>query len=208
MSLKDFKFENLPRAAQMVVFAILGLVLAGIFYFMYLRDVISRRDALRTEVAQLEASVAQGRAVASQVERYKEEIAQLEIRLKELRSILPSEKETPQVLKSVQTMARLSNLNIMKFFPQPVVNRAFYSDWPIQIDVQGSYDALGLFFEKISKAQRIINVDSLAVRGIAGSTDTMRTLNASCIATTYVYREVQEQQDAKAPLKSKKRGAR
>ncbi len=208
MSLKDFKFENLPRPAQMIVLSILGLVLAGVFYFMYLRDIVSRRDTLKAEVTQLEASVAQGKAVASQVERFKQELADQERRLKELRSILPSEKETPLVLRSVQGMASNSNLTIMKFFPQPVIARAFYSDWPIQIDVQGSYNALGSFFEKISKAQRIINVDSLAIRGISGSTDAMRTLNASCIATTYVFREGEEQQDSKAPAKSRKSGAR
>jgi type IV pilus assembly protein PilO len=191
-----------------MIFAILGLVLVGIFYFMYLRDIISRRDALRTEVNQLEASVAQGRAVASQVEQFKLELAQLEKRLSELRTILPSEKETPQVLKSVQNMASSSDLTITKFVPQPIVSRAFYSDWPIQIDVQGSYNALGLFFEKISKAQRLINVESLAMRGIPGSTDSARTLNASCIATTYVFREGQEQPEPKAPSKSNKRGAR
>jgi type IV pilus assembly protein PilO len=208
MALKDFKLQNLPRSAQILIFAALGLVLSGIFYFMYLRDLIGKRDTLRAEVAKLEISVAQGRAVASQVERFKQELAQLEERLNILRKILPSEKETPQVLKSVQSMASMSNLNIMKFIPQPVANKTFYSNWPIQIDVQGSYDALGSFFEKISRATRIINVDTIAIHGIPGSTDPARTLTASCTATTYVYREAPEQPEVKAPPKSKKRGAK
>jgi len=208
MALKDFKFENLPRSAQIGVFAVLGLILAGIFYSMYLRDLITRRDVLRKEVSQLEVSVAQGRAVASQIEKFKQELAQLEERMKVLRQILPSEKETPQVLKSVQSMASSSNLNILKFVPQPIVNRTFYSDWPIQMDVEGSYDALGSFFEKISEAKRIINVDSIAIKGINGSTNTQRTLSATCTATTYVFREGPEQQPAKKPAKTNKRGAR
>ncbi len=208
MALKDFKFENLPRSAQIGVFAVLGLILAGIFYSMYLRDLITRRDVLRKEVSQLEVSVAQGRAVASQVEKFKQELNQLEERMKVLRQILPSEKETPQVLKSVQSMASSSNLNILKFVPQPIVNRTFYSDWPIQMDVEGSYDGLGSFFEKISEAKRIINVDSLAIRGINGSTNPQRTLNATCTATTYVFRDGSEQEAAKKPAKTNKRGAR
>jgi type IV pilus assembly protein PilO len=208
MALKDFKFDKLPRSAQIGIFAALGLVLAGIFYFMYLRDLIAKRDTLRSEVSQLEASVAQGRAVASQIEKFKLELAQLEERLTVLRQILPSEKETPQVLKSVQSMASASNLNIMRFVPQPIVNRTFYSDWPILMDVQGSYDALGSFFEKISEAKRIINVESLAIRGIDGSTNSSRTLNATCTATTYVFREGDEMQDIKTPAKAKKRGAK
>jgi len=86
-------------------------------------------------------------------------------------------------------MAAASNLKISKFDPQPVVPRAFYADWPITMEVSGSYNSLGEFFERIGRATRIINVDNISVKGIEGSTDLTRTLNATCTATTFVFRE-------------------
>ncbi len=191
MSLKGLKLENLPRSAQLLIFAGLLISLMAVFYFIYLSDWIKERDALHAEVQQLQSAVAQSAAVESQLERFKKEVAQLENRLELLRAILPAQKETPTVLRSVQEMASSSNLKISKFTPQPVVPRAFYSDWPIQMQVEGSYDALGRFFEKVSEATRIINVGNISIKGIDGSTDFNRTLTATCTATTFVFREEQ-----------------
>ena len=197
MALSDYSLKNLPRSIQIVIFAavVAGLVL--VFYLYYLKGLLEQRATLQAEVSRLESSVAQGRAIESRLERFKKDLAQLEERLAELRSILPAQKETPIILRSVQQMAASSDLKISKFTPQPVIPRAFYVDWPIVIEVQGNYGGLGLFFEKIGQATRIINVGNISIKGIDGSTDPMRTLNASCTATTFVYREDQQSSDVK-----------
>ncbi len=189
MALKDFRLDSLSRPTQMLLFLALVVLLVAVFYFFYMRGALEEREALTREVTQLEISVAQGTAIASQLEQFKKELAQLEERLNVLRSILPAAKETPSVLKSVQQMAAASNLKIMRFRPQPAIPRAFYSDWPIQLEVQGCYDGLGSFFEKIGQSTRLINVENIAVKGIEGSKDPTKTLNATCTATTFVFRE-------------------
>ena len=202
MALKDLSFENLPRSAQISIFAVLAVALVFVFHSYYMKGLLQERDVLRTEVARLEVEVAQGKAIETQHERFKVELAQLEERLKTLRDVLPSGKETPQILRSIQQMALASSLKILKFAPQPVVPRAFYADWPIQIEVEGSYNGLGNFFEKVGQATRIINVDTLGVHGIDGSTDASRTLNAVCTATTFVFRD---EQVAAGPKQERKR---
>lgn len=89
-------------------------------------------------------------------------------------------------------MAVSSNLKIIKFMPKPLIHRVFYSDWPITIEVEGNYNGLGMFFEKMSQAIRIVDVGTITINGIEGSTDPSKTLNASCTATTFVYKEEQE----------------
>jgi type IV pilus assembly protein PilO len=189
MQFKIPRFESQPRLVQIGIIAAVIAALGVAFYVFYFRGALETRDALKAEVDKLEISIAQGTAVARQAKRFEEELKGLQARLEELRSILPNQKETPEVLRSVQQMAASSNLKIIKFQPQPVLPRTFYSDWPIQLEVQGYYDALGLFFEKIGQATRIINVENIAVKGIEGSTDPTRTLNAVCTATTFVFKE-------------------
>lgn len=192
MATSDYRFENLPRSAQISIFTVVVLCLAFVFYFYYLKDLIKERDKIQAEVVQLEKTVEQGTAIENQLKRFKQELTQLEQRLVILQSILPAQKETPAVLRSVQQMAASSNLKISRFTPQPVVPRAFYSDWPIQIEVEGNYDGLGSFFEKVSQATRIIDVGSISIAGSdAQATDQARTLTASCTATTFVFREDQ-----------------
>ena len=192
MGIRDYRFESLPRSVQVVIFVALVGCLAFVFYLYYLKDLIIQRDVIQAEIARLELSVAQGTAIENQLKRFKQELAQLEERLAVLRSILPSEKETPAVLRSVQKMAAASNLKINKFIPKPVIPRTFYSDWPIEIEVEGNYDGLGLFFEKISQATRIIDVGDISITGMDKPPENPNiTLTASCTATTFVFREDQ-----------------
>ncbi len=189
MKLSDYRLDNLPLWAQIALFGLLAAGLSGVFYVFYLKGLLEQREALSAEVKKLEISVAQASAVASQLERFKAEVAELEERLKVLRSILPSQKETPTVLRSVQRMAASSDLKINKFIPRPLVPRAFYVDWPIGMEVEGSYDGLGYFFERISQFTRIVNVDNISIKAIEGSTDSRKTVTAACTATTFVFRE-------------------
>lgn len=206
MAIRDYRFENLPRSVQIVVFAVIIGCLAFVFHLYYLKDLIKQRDSLRKEIAKLEQAVAQGAAIENQLKQFKQELAQLEERLAVLQSILPSEKETPAVLRSVQKMAASSNLKINKFVPKPVVPRAFYSDWPIQIEVEGNYDGLGMFFEKVSQATRIIDVGDISIAGMERPPeDPNTTLTASCTATTFVFREDQPVSSDEKPKKKEKK---
>ena len=191
MALADFRLENLPRSAQILLFLGVAVALSYIVYSFYFQGMIDQRTALQDEIKKLETSVAQAQAVASQLPRFKEEVARLEERLAELSTILPSEKETPIVLRSVLDMASASNLKIMRFVPKHTVPRNFYVDWPIEVSVQGSYNALGRFFEKVSQYGRIINVDNIGIKTFETGTNAARTVSAVCTATTFVFREEQ-----------------
>ena len=189
MDLRDISLNNLPRPVQHAVIAVLIVCMAGLFYMYVLKDNIRACDTLQTEINRLEQSVAKITAIESQLEQFKKELAEKEQRLAELRKILPAQKETPTVLRSVQHMAVASNLKILRFTPKQVINRDFYSDWPIEIEVQGNYNGLGTFFEKIGRSTRLIDVGNISIQDIAGSMDEKLTLKAQCTATTFVYME-------------------
>jgi type IV pilus assembly protein PilO len=191
MAFGNIKLGNLPRRAQNALIAALGLSLAFSGYWFYLKDLQATRSGLQSEVAKLRSSVSQAVAVEQRLSQFKRELAAIDARLDELRRILPSQKETPDVLRAVQRMADESNLRIVKFVPQPVASQAFYLDWPIAMEIQGSYNALGTFFEKIGMFARVVNVDNITVKNIEGSTDPSKTLNSNCTATTFVYRDEQ-----------------
>jgi type IV pilus assembly protein PilO len=197
MPLSDYRFENLSRSTQIVVFSVLMLGLAVIFYAFYLKGMLEEKATLQKEVTRLEAAVAQAQAVEAQLAKFKKELAELEQRLEALKSMLPSQKETPSILRSVQQMAASNDLKILKFMPQPIVPRSFYVEWPITIDVEGTYNGLGLFFEKIGDATRIIDVGNFAIRGLEVSASPSRSIAATCTATTFVFREDQVAPTAK-----------
>jgi len=179
--------KNMSRLIQVGIAAAVVLCMTGVFYMYVLQDLIEQSKAQKNKIASLTTAVAKGTAVESQVKRFEMELATLEERLVVLQSILPEEKETAELLRNIQQMAMKSNLKINQFEPRSMEARDFYSNWPIEIEVEGNYHGLGLFFEKISQYPRIIDIGKLAIRNIDHQTDPNRTLVASCTAVTYVF---------------------
>jgi Tfp pilus assembly protein PilO len=57
------------------------------------------------------------------------------------------------------------------------------------MSLEGNYNNLGLFFQKVATFQRIINVDDIEIRALpAGGGN---TISATCTATTFVFVEEQ-----------------
>jgi type IV pilus assembly protein PilO len=89
-------------------------------------------------------------------------------------------------MRKVQALAAQSNLQIKTFTPQPVVNKDFYQEWPIKVDVQGTYHNLALFFDRVSRLSRLVNIGNLKVQSLTQQSGS-RTISATCTATTFVY---------------------
>jgi type IV pilus assembly protein PilO len=205
MNIKDLRFDNLPRPALFFIFIALIGCLAFAYYRYSLNDLINKRDTIRTDITNLEQAVAQKIAVETRYKQFKEALARSKEQLAIRQRILPAEKETPAILRSIQQMAKSSDLTIDKFVPQPMIAREYFSDWPIQLEVQGTYNGLGLFFEKIGRAYRIINVGTISIKGLEKQTDPTQTLTASCTATTFVFNDSSAKPQGTENQKEKKR---
>ena len=158
MNIKEFSFENLPSRAQHAIIVSMIVILAAICYWYFLQPKNERLNALNTQNSKLQQEVQQGRAVEIRYNEFKQELENLGARLIVLQTILPTEKEASAFLRSIQQMASTSDLKINLFKPQNMVAHDFYSDWPVEIKIEGNYHGLGRFFEKISKAPRIVDV--------------------------------------------------
>jgi Tfp pilus assembly protein PilO len=158
-----------------------------LFYIFHLKDLLGDRNRIHAEIKKLELSVTEGITIENPIRRLEQELAQMEGRFEALKTLLPERKEIPAVLRSLQRMAASSNLTIIRLTPKPVVPRPFYSEWPVHIEVQGNYDGLCRFFEKVGRASRIIKVDALSIKSAEKRTNSLQTLTASCMATTFVF---------------------
>jgi Tfp pilus assembly protein PilO len=200
MAVTEFRFDNLPSSIQTLIFSALVICLMFVFYVYYLNDLLKERNIIQDEIMKLEVSIAEKTTAENQLKHLQQELVRMEKRLEALKRVLPAQKETPAVLRSVQQMAASSSLKIRKFTPKPVIPRLFYSEWPIQLEVEGNYDGLGLFFEKVSRATRIIDVDSISIKGSENYTNPAITLTAICIATTFVFREEPQETFAESEI--------
>jgi type IV pilus assembly protein PilO len=184
----DNAYTKLPRNQQLIVGVVAAVLIAGGFYYFWYADNVIVRDNLQKELAKLNAQVQELNAVRAQMPALEKEVEQLSLRLDQLKRILPPGKETPDLMKRLQSLASQANLKIRSVTPKATIQKEFYLEWPIEIVIDGSYANLGAFFDRVGRLPRIVNIGNLKTQAAARPTFN-QTLAATYTATTYVYSE-------------------
>jgi len=180
--------SRLPWWGQVGAFV---LVCAGAtygFWHFYVAEMSADITLRQTRLTALRADVARGVATARRLPEFESQVTQLEARLDNLKQVLPEEKDVADILRRIQGLATQSNLSIQRFTPLVPVQQTLYAEIPIRLQAEGTYHNLGLFFDRISKFPRIINVGSISIRA-KSPPEPGATIMAECIATTFILQE-------------------
>jgi type IV pilus assembly protein PilO len=184
----DISLSKLPWWAQIGAFAVVaGLAVFG-FWKFYVAEMQADIDARQTRLTALRADITRGVATARRLPQFQSEVAELERRLENLRAVLPEQKDVADILRRVQGLATQSSLNIQRFTPQDPRQESLYAALPFKIRAEGTYHNLGLFFDRISKFPRIINVGEIVIKP-RQTQDATSSIEAECVATTFVLQE-------------------
>jgi len=176
--------KNWPWYGYIVVAAI---ILALVF-FLYFQPKNKKLAAVRTERETIEQEVNNLRMMKQQMDKIEKELASLNATLKELEVIIPLHKEIDVILRRIQLIAFDSRLDIMKFAPQGEINRDFYSEWPIPIEITGNYHNLAVFFDRLSTFSRLFNIEKFKIKALTPQTDD-QTISSEFTAKTYMFLE-------------------
>jgi type IV pilus assembly protein PilO len=181
----NLSLSKLPWYGQVGAFVALSLIAAAGFWNWYAQPMQAQIEIRRGELQRLRADIDRGLATARRLPEFRKEVATLEAQLDRLRTVLPEEQDVGDLLNRVNTMATQSNLTIRGFTPQAVAKKALHAEWPIGLQLEGTYHDLGSFLERVSKFPRIINVGNIKIK--ARDVQTGRaTVTADCTATTFV----------------------
>ncbi|MGB7218012.1 MAG: type 4a pilus biogenesis protein PilO [Vicinamibacterales bacterium] len=181
----DLKLTKLPWYAQLGIFVGIAAVAGGLFFYYYDTPKRAELATRQRQLATLQADNAKGRATAAKLPEFRADVAELESRLSTLKTILPEEKDAAELLRGLQGIAVQSNLTIKAFKPAATVTKQLHSEWPISLDLEGTYHNLALFYDRVGKMARIINISGLDMR-THPMPDTNSTITATCTATTFV----------------------
>lgn len=184
----DISLSKLPWYAQIGAFVVVsGLAVFG-FWKFYVAEMQADIDTRQTRLTALKTDIAKGVATARRLPQFQSEVAELERRLENLRAVLPEQKDVADILRRVQGLATQSSLTIQRFTPQEPKQEAMYAALPFKLRAEGTYHNLGLFFDRISKFPRIINVGEIVIKPRQPQ-DPTASIEAECVATTFVLQE-------------------
>jgi type IV pilus assembly protein PilO len=197
----EMSLSKLPWYAQVGAFVALAVGACVAFYVYYEKpvkaDMVGRQDQLKA----IKADITKGLSTAKKLDEFRAEVDDLEEHLNNLKAVLPEEKDAADLLRSMQNVAMQSNLTIKGFKPSAPVTQELHAEWPIALELDGTYHNLAIFFDRVGKFTRIVNISGVQIQGKPKPAPNS-TITAKCIATTFVLI------DPNAPPPKAKKGAK
>jgi type IV pilus assembly protein PilO len=165
--------------------------LLAIFWYQYLTPMNDDIQARMKILTDLQTVIAKSLQQQKELAQLKKDAEALQAKLDMLKTVLPLEKETDQIFRSVQQQATTSALRIVRVAPRPLIDREVYTEWPIDMQVTGTYHNVGTFLDRIRQLPRIVNITGLRmnVRNAEGEQAFTTSVDATYVATTFVYKE-------------------
>ncbi len=155
---------DLSRMQRILCFAgFLAVLLFAYIFLLYLprsQQLTEKREAKNNILLEQDRLA----ALATNLEKAKETVRELDIRLKEAAAQLPDAKEIPDLLSSVSSLGRESGLEVLLFRLKPETFQDFYAEVPVEMAVRGGYHRVATFFDKVRKIDRIISITNITLK--------------------------------------------
>ena len=192
MALKIDSILKLPTPKKVLILVIILCAMAGLYLWRFFLPGQEELSAAQREGSKLENELSNSKAIARDLQKYNEQVAKLNEELRNALTQLPNEKEIPEILKTISGLGKESNLEFTLFKPRPEKPQEFFADVPIDLVALGSYHNVGIFFNKVSKLPRIINVidfNLTKAKDVKGKSENEILLTTSCMIRTYRFIE-------------------
>jgi len=208
MALKIDSILKLPTPKKVLILVIILCAMAGLYLWRFFLPGQEEFSAAQREGSKLENELNNSKAIARDLQKYNEQVARLNEELRNALTQLPNEKEIPEILKTISGLGKESNLEFTLFKPRPEQPQEFFADVPIDLVALGSYHNVGIFFDKVSKLPRIINVidfNLTKAKDIKGKNENEILLTTSCMIRTYrfIEKKSEEKKSEKKPVPKK-----
>ena len=175
-----------PIAAKAMVVAILVLMIGILTFFLLVDDQITQLEMSEAKEQELRQIYRVKYAAAVNLELYKAQMIEMEQTFSYLLKQLPATHETPGLLDDITYAGTSTGLTFVKINWLPEIEKDFYTELPIKIDVVGDYHQFGNFVSEVAKLPRIVSLHDFSV-----TTDKDERLVFNVVAKTYRYKEAQ-----------------
>jgi type IV pilus assembly protein PilO len=187
------KIGKLSKLYRILLCLGVFVLLVGPFLYFSFLPKLGQIDSLAKESRSLEKKLDIAQKKASQLQSYMEKLENAKLEFNVVTKKLPEKKEIPSLLASISQSGRDAGLDFVLFQPLPERDKDFYAEIPVSITVKGNFHNVALFFDKVARLSRIVNIDNINMRGETKND----TLTTSCTAITYRFIETPPKKQTK-----------
>src|SRR5438270_7825740 len=172
---------------------LLAIALVAGTHFLFVTDIVDEMHSDEAQITELDKKIDAGRAAERKLPQFRAEVARLEQELDKLRRILPSTRNTEEIIQKIKALVDQGDFTLRKL-TFPILGAAKsgdpYAEWPISVAVDGRYHNLAILFNRLSNFSRIMNVEQININALSNQTE--RTITSDFVAKTFVYVEPKE----------------
>jgi type IV pilus assembly protein PilO len=159
------RLTHLPHS-QKILMGLGGLIALGILLvYLLLWPRWNESNALQKDIDRENVKLAQIRRAQAQIVQFKQELAEMDIKYKEITLMLPEAKEVPHLLKNIANVGQQQGLDFLLVRPEKENPKEFVAEIPITLHLKGPYHQIGIFFDYIRRLPRIVNIKQLELGG-------------------------------------------
>ncbi|MCR6653411.1 MAG: type 4a pilus biogenesis protein PilO [Cellvibrionaceae bacterium] len=191
--LKNFNFSDLdwerigvwPLPARIFVcFLACAVIVAGA-YFLVVKDKNMQLAGAQRKEVDLKATFEKKAYEAANLEKYRQQMAEMEESFEALKKQLPKDTEVPGLLEDIDEKGIDSRLAIESITLKPEIASEFYVELPIEIKVAGGYHEFGAFVSGVAGMPRIVTLHDFDIKRDEKAGNLQMTIQAK----TYRYKE-------------------
>lgn len=163
MAINLDRLKSLTNTQKFVALILVIVILSGAFVWFFFIPKSGEISQLNEAIGGLNNEINIHRTKARRLEELIKENRELQRQLAELKEQLPPEAEVEVLLKQVSELGGRTGLDFKLWKPNEKKpnSSGLYVEIPVSVEVAGGYHALGVFFDKISKLPRIVNVSNI-----------------------------------------------
>lgn len=187
---------KLPLSRRVLILVAINIVTAGLVYWFLTAPMYEEVKSLKGQLGDLTVKLAENRQIAADIPKYLKEKEDMEARLAAAVAQLPNAKEIPDLIDGISRSGETAGLKIQLFRPGREVPRGFYAEVPVKMTVEGRYESLYEFSDKIANLPRIVNLGGMDIKSM-GHRNKIPVLKADFTATTFRFIPQAEEQGNK-----------
>jgi type IV pilus assembly protein PilO len=164
-------FKAVPMGQKVALLVLLLAMIGGGYYYMFedsdgmlfSNTYGQQLKNLNAEIAKLDTEIKTNREKAKNLDDLKRLSAELEKQLAKNQEYLPPESEAATLLKQLSDLGTRIGLDLRVWRPsaRQEDSSKLFVKLPADVSMNGGYHTLALFFDRISKLPRIINVTKI-----------------------------------------------
>lgn len=217
INIRELDFHNIggwPQRARVGLCVILGLLIVGLTWWVFVRDQREELAGLERTETDLRAEFADKQGRASNLEPLKLQLAQMEQQLQQMLRQLPSKTEMPDLIVDISQTALATGIRNELFQPGGEQLKEFYAEKPIALRMVGSYHQFGGFVSGVASLPRVVimTMHDISLKPRGDDKDAGITANSplELAGTVKTYRYLDEDEvaeQAQLELAAKKGGS-